>query len=89
LPVKHNAHERVHSAEEIAVELGVAVSTVRNWEQFVTAPRMTAKGFARLMKVYGCTFDELVHAESEVRANTSKLQSDGLINLGINQDGEP
>ncbi len=56
-------------AEEIAVELGVAVSTVRNWDQLVTSPRMTAKGFQKLMEVYGCTFDELVQAESEVKNN--------------------
>lgn len=50
-------------AEEIAVELGVAVSTVRNWDQLVTVPRMTPAGLLRVMQVYGCTFDELVLAE--------------------------
>ena len=54
-------------AEEIAVELGVAVSTVRNWDQLVTAPRMTPSGLKRLMDVYQCTFDELVQAEAEVK----------------------
>lgn len=52
-------------AEEVAVELGVAVSTVRNWDQLKTVPRMTPVGLQRLMKVYQCTFDELVHAEQE------------------------
>jgi putative transcriptional regulator len=50
-------------AEEIAVELGVAVSTVRNWDQLVTVPRMTPAGIKRLMETYQCTFDELVQAE--------------------------
>lgn len=50
-------------AEEIAVEVGVSVSTVRNWDQLVTAPRMTASGFKKLMDVYGCSFDELLEAE--------------------------
>jgi transcriptional regulator with XRE-family HTH domain len=52
-------------AEDIAVELGVAISTVRNWEQYKTSPRMTPLGLQRLMKIYGCTFDELVQAEVE------------------------
>lgn len=50
-------------AEEIAVELGVAVSTVRNWDQLKTVPRMTPVGLQKLMKVYQCTFEELVQAE--------------------------
>ena len=52
-------------AEEIAVELGVSVSTVRNWDQGKTAPRMTPMDMQRLMAVYGCSFDELVKAEIE------------------------
>ncbi|AUB43631.1 Excinuclease UvrABC, nuclease subunit (plasmid) [Nostoc flagelliforme CCNUN1] len=52
-------------AEEIAVELGVAVSTVRNWDQLKTAPRMTPVGLQKLMQVYNCTFDELVQAKLE------------------------
>ena len=50
-------------AEEIAAELGVAMSTVRNWEQLRNVPRMTPAGLKRLMEVYQCTFDELVEAE--------------------------
>ena len=55
-------------AEEIAVELNVAVSTVRNWDQLVTMPRMTPAGLQRLMEVYGCTFEELVAAELEAKS---------------------
>ncbi|MEW5857477.1 MAG: helix-turn-helix transcriptional regulator [Cyanobacteriota bacterium] len=53
-------------AEEVAVELGISVSTVRNWDQMKTTPRMTPSGIQRLMCVYNCTFDELVNAEMEV-----------------------
>lgn len=56
-------------AEEIAVELGVAVSTVRNWDQLVTAPRMTPVGMQRLMEAYNCTFEELVQAEVEAKSD--------------------
>ena len=61
-------------AEEIAVELNVAVSTVRNWDQLKTVPRMTPIGLQQLMKVYECTFDELVQAESE-KDNPSNVES--------------
>ncbi|NEQ66476.1 MAG: helix-turn-helix transcriptional regulator [Symploca sp. SIO2D2] len=52
-------------AEEVAAELGVAISTVRNWEQLKTAPRMTPLGIQKLMDVYKCSFDELLEAETE------------------------
>jgi transcriptional regulator with XRE-family HTH domain len=52
-------------AEEVAAELGVAMSTVRNWEQLKTVPRMTPVHMQQVMAVYGCTFDELVQAEIE------------------------
>ncbi|PMB08208.1 transcriptional regulator [Fischerella thermalis CCMEE 5273] len=55
-------------AEEIAVELGVAVSTVRNWDQSKTVPRMTPAGLQKLMSVYNCTFEELVQAEMEAES---------------------
>jgi len=56
-------------AEEIAVELGVAVSTVRNWDQLKTAPRMTPAGLQKLMTTYKCSFDELVQSEKEMTPN--------------------
>ena len=56
-------------AEEIAVELGVAVSTVRNWDQLKTAPRMTTAGLQKLMTTYKCSFDELVQSEKEMTPN--------------------
>lgn len=58
-------------AEDIAVELGVAISTVRNWEQLKTSPRMTPANLKRLMEVYGCTFEELVQAESEMETTNA------------------
>lgn len=54
-------------AEEIAVELGVAVSTVRNWDQLRNVPRMTPLGMKKLMDAYGCSFEELVQAEEEMQ----------------------
>ena len=57
-------------AEEVAAELGVAISTVRNWEQLKNAPRMTPQGFQHMMEVYNCTFDELLQAEAELEATS-------------------
>ena len=59
-------------AEEIAAELGVAMSTVRNWEQLKNMPRMTPKGIKNLMEVYQCTFEELIQAEVETEAANVK-----------------
>ena len=53
-------------AEEVAVELNVAVSTVRNWDQLKNVPRMTPMKLQQLMEVYNCTFDELLQAEKEI-----------------------
>jgi putative transcriptional regulator len=53
-------------AEEIAADLGVAISTVRNWEQMKFVPRMTPKDMKKLMNCYNCTFEELVEAEEEM-----------------------
>lgn len=53
-------------AEDVAVEVGVSVSTVRNWDQRVNAPRMTPQGLQLLMEVLDCTFEELVEAENYV-----------------------
>lgn len=59
-------------AEEVAAELGVAISTVRNWEQHKNVPRMTPKGLQKLMEIYGCTFEELLQAERELENNSDR-----------------
>jgi transcriptional regulator with XRE-family HTH domain len=46
-------------AEEVAVKIDIAVSTVRNWEQGRTLPKMRVDQFANLCKLYGCTIEEL------------------------------
>lgn len=56
--------------EEIAVEMGVAVSTVHNWDQLRSVPRMTATGFKKLMAAYSCTLEELINAEGEARKSS-------------------
>ena len=63
--------------EEVAVELGVAVSTVNNWDQLRTVPRMTPSGLRKVMEVYGCSFEELIAAE-EAREIRKEQASKGL-----------
>ncbi len=64
-------------AEEVAAELGVAISTVRNWEQHKNVPRMSPKGFRKLMEIYGCTFEELIQAESELENSNGRTLTAG------------
>lgn len=49
-------------AEEVAVKVGVDVSTVRNWEQGRTMPKLKVDQFGILLKLYRCNFDELLEA---------------------------
>ena len=58
-------------AEEVAVRLDIAVSTVRNWEQGRTLPKMRVDQFSSLCKLYNCTIEEL---EQSARKSVEKAQ---------------
>lgn len=49
-------------AEQVAVELDVSVSTVRNWEQGRTMPKLRLDQFCKLVRLYKCSPDELEKA---------------------------
>lgn len=49
-------------AEDVAVELSIAVSTVRNWEQGRTIPKLRVDQIEKLLILYRCSFEELVAA---------------------------
>lgn len=49
-------------AEEVAVQLDIAVSTIRNWEQGRTMPKLRLDQFALLCRLYRCSLDELEQA---------------------------
>lgn len=49
-------------AEEVAVSLEIAVSTIRNWEQGKTVPKMRIDQFEKLCTLYACSFEELCTA---------------------------
>jgi putative transcriptional regulator len=56
------------SPEEAAFRLEVAHSTIRNWESGKTEPSLGVTKVAELMKLYGCSFDELLQAVTETKA---------------------
>ena len=52
-------------AEEVAYKLDVSASTVRNWEQGRTIPKLRIDQFKKLLSLYGVSFDELFEAVQE------------------------
>ena len=44
---------------DTAYHLGIAESTVRNWEKGRTIPKLRLDQFGTLLRLYGCTFEEL------------------------------
>ena len=44
---------------DTAYHLGVAESTVRNWESGRTVPKLTFAQVRRLLDLYNCSFEEL------------------------------
>ena len=63
--LRHKANKR---AEEVAVLLDISISTVRNWEQGRTIPKLRIDQFEKLCKIYNCSFELLVIATK----NTAK-----------------
>ena len=47
------------SAEEAAFRLGVAHSTIRNWESGKSEPSIGVSRIATLLRLYKCSFEEL------------------------------
>ncbi len=54
-------------AEDVAISLGVAYSTVRNWEQGRTIPTLGILQTEKLVHLYQCSFEDLVQAVKEVQ----------------------
>lgn len=49
-------------AVEVAAEVGVALSTVRNWEQGRTLPKLRLDQYVKLLSLYNCSPEELLAA---------------------------
>lgn len=64
--------ERVNlSAEEAAYRLGVAHSTIRNWESGKTEPSLGITKTAELLRLYQCSFADLEQAVQESKAKNN------------------
>ncbi|WP_235111407.1 helix-turn-helix transcriptional regulator [Acaryochloris sp. 'Moss Beach'] len=55
------------SPEEAAFKLKVAHSTIRNWESGKTEPSLGVTKISDLMKLYDCSFEELLQAVIETK----------------------
>lgn len=56
---------------DVASKVGIAESTVRNWEYGKTIPKLRLDQFEALLKLYECDFSELVRAVKESQTNAS------------------
>lgn len=60
--MKHLRERKKLRTVDVASKVGVAESTVRNWEYGKTMPKLRADQFAALLRLYGISFDELMSA---------------------------
>ena len=47
---------------QLAIELGLSVRTINDWEQKRTQPKLIPSQLKQMMSVYQCTLDELIAA---------------------------
>ncbi len=47
---------------QLAIELGLSVRTINDWEQKRTQPKLVPSQLKQMMSVYQCTLDELIAA---------------------------
>lgn len=66
-------------AIDVAYQLGVAESTVRNWEKGRSIPRLAPEQFRTMFNIYKCSFEEWIEAyETTVdKYDKSKDDDDG------------
>jgi DNA-binding transcriptional regulator YiaG len=50
------------TAQDVAIKLGISVSTVANWDQGRTFPNFDPAQMLELIKLYNCTLDDLANA---------------------------
>ncbi|PHJ69281.1 XRE family transcriptional regulator [Nostoc linckia z18] len=62
-------------AEEVAASVGVACSTVRNWEQGRTIPTLNIFQTQKLARMYNCSLDELVSVVEETQTRAGAIAS--------------
>ena len=58
-------------AEEAAYKVGIALSTLRNWESGITEPSMGVSKMKHLLDVYQCSFEDLAIAVEKTKKSKS------------------
>ena len=56
------------TAQQVAQELGVAESTVRNWDKGRTEPQLRLGQVQTLARLYGCSLEDLIAAVDNTMA---------------------
>lgn len=75
-------------AEEVAVKLGIAQSTVRNWEQGRTIPKLRIDQIGNLLRLYGCSFEELEQAIKNTKTEVEVCEGAQVTSTLINYKGD-
>ena len=57
---------------DVASQIGIGESTVRNWEKGRTAPKLRIDQFNKLLDLYKCSFEELTKAVEQSQKTIEK-----------------
>ena len=57
---------------DVASRIGVGESSVRNWEKGRTIPKLRVDQMGELLRLYGCTFEQLEQAVKEAQAKADE-----------------
>lgn len=60
--MKHLRERKKLRTVDVASKVGIAESTIRNWEYGKTIPKLRLDQFDALLRLYGVSFDELMSA---------------------------
>lgn len=69
--MRHLRERKKLRTVDVASKVGIAESTVRNWEYGKTIPKLRADQFDALLKLYEVSFDELMSALEGTQAHAS------------------
>lgn len=58
---------------DVASKLGIAESTVRNWDIGRHSPRLPIEDMPKFLQVYQCTLEEAIAAAKESRRKFDKV----------------
>jgi len=61
---------------DVAYHLGIAESTVRNWEKGRTVPKLRLDQFGKLLRLYECSFEQLEQATMRSLEKAEEHDSD-------------